>query len=164
MSEEKEGYMPVYKDKTKIFRGNFRNYYVLFVTTNRIIATKTFLRITQGKYSHPRLSLSQDSIEARANFEKIRELSPEELLGSDQDNFAIPKETIDRIVFKKTRGHDDEIKIHTSTGDKYKFSFNPEFHLPDVSGEDKKEQLDDKFENYIKFIENYFPDIVENRL
>jgi len=163
MLEEKEGYMPVYQDKFKIFRSQWRDYYVLFVTTNRIIATRTFKRVKRGRYEHARVYLSQDSIESRANFEKIRELSPEELLKTDEDNFAIPKETIDRIVFKKTRGHDNEMQIHT-TSDKYKFSFNPEFHLPDVSEEYKKEQLDDKFENYIKFIEAHFPGIVENEL
>ena len=167
MSEKVEGYIPVYKDKTKLFRGNFRYYYTLFVTTNRIIGTKTFTRISRGKYQHPRMYLSKDSVTARAYFEKINELSPEELLVTDEDNFVIPRELIDRIILKKTRGHDNEIKIHTTKSDEHKFSFNPEFLLPDVQVEDKKEQenmLKDKFDNYLKFIENSFPDIVENKL
>ena len=167
MSEKVEGYIPVYKDKTKLFRGNFRYYYTLFVTTDRIIGTRTFTRVSRGKYQHPRMYLSKDSIQARTYYDKIHELSPEELLKTDKDNFEIPIEIIDGIVFNKTRGHDNEIKIHTSKGDEHKYSFNPDFLLPDISEEDKKENkniLNEKYENYLEFIENSFPNMVENKL
>jgi len=171
MSEEKNGYVPVYKD----FSGVLRKYYVLFFTTDRIIVVRTITRKTKGYGNfapNPTNFQLIDSVSSRATFEEICELSPEELLEADKDNFIIPNETIEGILLKKDwilinlLGSYGEIKIHTSTGDEYKFIFNLEFHLPDVSGDDEKEQkiiFNEKFENYIEFIENSFP-IVENKL
>ncbi|WP_321421754.1 hypothetical protein [uncultured Methanobacterium sp.] len=176
MSEEKKGYVPVYKDEDNFFSPVLRKYYVLFFTTDRIIVARTLTRkppgiglfaATQKNY------LLQDSATSRATFEKIHELSPEELLKADKENFVIPNKMIDDIILKKNwilfnleRSY-GEIKIHISTGDEHKFRFNPEFNLPDISEEDKKEQkiiLNEKFENYVEFIENSFSDRLENKL
>ncbi|HMK54566.1 MAG TPA: hypothetical protein VK444_07270, partial [Methanobacteriaceae archaeon] len=133
MSEEKKGYVPIYKD----FSGVLRKYYVLFFTTDRIIAVRTFTRKTGiGKFAATLKNFQlQDSVTSRTIFEEIRELSPEELLGVDKDNFVILNKTIDSIILKKNwilfnlYGSYGEIKIQTLTGDKHKFLFNPEFHL-----------------------------------
>ncbi len=92
-------------------------YETLYFSSDKLIVSRT---ATGSRADYGAINAVTGYYTAKAQEETMENLSPEEILSSDENNFALPYNQIDAVILKKFLGA-VQVTIR-SNGEKYKWS------------------------------------------